>query len=318
MFERFTDRSRQVLRLADNEARRFGHTKVGPEHLLLGLVKEGAGVGARVLKEFGIDLRKVRLEVEKLLTVQEPVPFTGPRLPHTERAVRALELAKEEAAKLDHKYIGTEHILLGLARQLESVAGHVLHGLGVSAGSIRVAVLDLIADRPVKADEPTVAGFAGLADTPEKGDDRPAAVLAEPRERREAEVFITELQARKDRAVLQGDFEAAAQIREQIAALRERFDIRPEAEIHGGLPLNEDAVKIIAAADEMCRNSIITIPHFDTGDAVRAAKIQAAATLVAAYREYVSTQPDMHCESSLPPFVLAAVRLLEKEFAPES
>ena len=115
MFERLTDRARKVMALANQEAQRFNHEYIGTEHILLGLVKEGSGVGANVLKNLGIDLRKVRLEVEKLVK-SGPEMVTMGKLPQTPRAKKVIEYAIEEARNLNHNYVGTEHLLLGLAR----------------------------------------------------------------------------------------------------------------------------------------------------------------------------------------------------------
>ncbi len=114
MYERFTDRARKVMALANQEAQRFNHEYIGTEHILLGLVKEGSGVGATVLKNLDIDLRKVRLEVEKLVK-SGPDMVTMGKLPQTPRAKKVIEYAIEEARNLGHNYVGTEHLLLGIA-----------------------------------------------------------------------------------------------------------------------------------------------------------------------------------------------------------
>lgn len=115
-YSRFTDRARKVMQLANQEAQRFNHECIGTEHILLGLVKEGTGVAANVLKNLDIDPRKIRLEVEKLVQVGPDMVTMG-RLPHTPNAKRALEYAVEEAHALNHSYVGSEHILLGLMRK---------------------------------------------------------------------------------------------------------------------------------------------------------------------------------------------------------
>src|SRR5881227_4089918 len=115
MYERFTDRARKVMQLANQEAQRFNHEYIGTEHILLGLVKEGSGVAANVLKNLDIDLKKIRLEVEKLVKAG-PSMVTMGQLPFTPRAKKVLELSVEEASNLGHNYIGTEHLLLGLIR----------------------------------------------------------------------------------------------------------------------------------------------------------------------------------------------------------
>src|SRR5499426_1045952 len=145
MYERFTDRARKVMQLANQEAQRFNHEYIGTEHVLLGLVKEGSGVAANVLKNLDIDLRKIRLEVERI--VQH-----GPggdqvvmgRLPHTPRAKKVIEYSVEEARNLNHNYVGTEHLLLGLLREEEGVAAQVLMNLGLRLEDVREEVLNLL------------------------------------------------------------------------------------------------------------------------------------------------------------------------------
>jgi ATP-dependent Clp protease ATP-binding subunit ClpC len=143
MFERFTDRARKVMALANQEAQRFNHEYIGTEHILLGLVKEGSGVGANVLKNLGVDLRKIRLEVEKLVK-SGPEMVTMGKLPQTPRAKRVIEYAIEEARNLNHNYVGTEHLLLGLLREQDGVAAQVLMNLGLKLEDVREEVLNLL------------------------------------------------------------------------------------------------------------------------------------------------------------------------------
>jgi len=143
MFERFTDRARKVMALANQEAQRFNHEYIGTEHILLGLVKEGSGVGANVLKNLDIDLRKVRLEVEKLVK-SGPDMVTMGKLPQTPRAKKVIEYAIEEARNLNHNYVGTEHLLLGLLREHDGVAAQVLMNLGLRLEEVREEVLTLL------------------------------------------------------------------------------------------------------------------------------------------------------------------------------
>ncbi len=143
MFERFTDRARKVMALANQEAQRFNHEYIGTEHILLGLVKEGSGVGANVLKNLDVDLRKVRLEVEKLVRAG-PEMVTMGKLPQTPRAKKVIEYAIEEARNLNHNYVGTEHLLLGLLREHDGVAAQVLMNLGLKLEEVREEVLNLL------------------------------------------------------------------------------------------------------------------------------------------------------------------------------
>jgi ATP-dependent Clp protease ATP-binding subunit ClpC len=143
MFERFTDRARKVMALANQEAQRLNHEYIGTEHILLGLVKEGSGVGANVLRNLDVDLRKVRLEVEKLVRAG-PEMVTMGKLPQTQRAKKVIEYAIEEARNLNHNYVGTEHLLLGLLREHDGVAAQVLMNLGLKLEEVREEVLNLL------------------------------------------------------------------------------------------------------------------------------------------------------------------------------
>jgi len=143
MYERFTDRARKVMQLANQEAQRFNHEYIGTEHVLLGLVKEGSGVAANVLKNLDVDLRKIRLEVEKLVQ-SGPEMVTMGKLPQTPRAKKVIEYSMEEARNLNHNYVGTEHILLGLLREQEGVAAQVLMNLGLKLEDVREEVLNLL------------------------------------------------------------------------------------------------------------------------------------------------------------------------------
>src|SRR4051794_31944172 len=156
MFERFTDRARKVMALANQEAQRFNHEYIGTEHILLGLVKEGSGVGANVLKNLDVDLRKVRLEVEKLVK-SGPDMVTMGKLPQTPRAKKVIEYAIEEARNLNHNYVGTEHLLLGLLREHDGVAAQVLMNLGLKLEEVREEVLNLLG-AGVENEEPATQG----------------------------------------------------------------------------------------------------------------------------------------------------------------
>ena len=143
MFERFTERARKVMALANQEAQRFNHEYIGTEHILLGLVKEGSGVGANVLKNLGVDLAKVRMEVEKLVKAGPDMVTMG-KLPQTPRAKKVVEYAIEEARNLNHNYVGTEHLLLGLLREHDGMAAQVLVALGLKLEEVREEVLNLL------------------------------------------------------------------------------------------------------------------------------------------------------------------------------
>lgn len=142
-FSRCTDRARKVMRLADEEARRLRHEYLGTEHILLGLVKEGSGVAANVLGHLGVDLERTRAEVEEIIHLG-PEPITGRKLPRSPRAERVLQFAMEEARGLEHNYVGTEHLLLGVVREHGGVGAQVLRNLGLELSQVRQAVRDLL------------------------------------------------------------------------------------------------------------------------------------------------------------------------------
>ena len=142
MFERFTDRARRVVVLAQEEARLLGHAYIGTEHLLLGLIAEGDGVGAKALEQLGVELHKVRAEVERIIGKGGAVP--AGHIPFTPRAKQVLELSLRESLHLRHNYIGTEHVLLGLLAEGEGVAAQILVRLGLTPDGIRATVLELL------------------------------------------------------------------------------------------------------------------------------------------------------------------------------
>src|SRR5882724_3332135 len=160
MYERFTDRARKVMQLANQEAQRFNHEYIGTEHILLGLVKEGSGVAANVLKNLDIDLRKIRLEVEKIVQ-SGPDMVTMGKLPQTPRAKKVIEYSIEEARNLNHNYVGTEHLLLGLLREQEGVAAQVLMNLGLKLEDVREEVLNLLGHNMSESSEGTSGGGGG-------------------------------------------------------------------------------------------------------------------------------------------------------------
>jgi ATP-dependent Clp protease ATP-binding subunit ClpC len=153
VFERFTDRARRVLTLAQEEARLLNHSFIGTEHILLGLLSEGDGMGAEALRSLGVSFDVVRDKVEEIVGASTSIASGAP--PFTPRAKKVLELSLREALQLNHSYIGTEHILLGLVREGEGVAATVLVSLGVNLSSVRHAVNDLMTGRS----EPQAGGL---------------------------------------------------------------------------------------------------------------------------------------------------------------
>ncbi|MEB3226331.1 MAG: ATP-dependent Clp protease ATP-binding subunit [Synechococcus sp.] len=144
MFERFTEKAIKVIMLAQEEARRLGHNFVGTEQILLGLIGEGTGVAAKVLRSMGVNLKDARIEVEKI--IGRGSGFVAVEIPFTPRAKRVLELSLEEARQLGHNYIGTEHLLLGLIREGEGVAARVLENLGVDLSKVRTQVIRMLGE----------------------------------------------------------------------------------------------------------------------------------------------------------------------------
>ncbi|CEG02027.1 Clp, N-terminal [Ostreococcus tauri] len=144
MFERFTEKAIKVVMLAQEEARRLGHNFVGTEQIMLGLIGEGTGIAAKVLKSMGISLKEARIEVEKI--IGRGSGFVAVEIPFTPRAKRVLELALEEARQLGHNYIGTEHLLLGLLREGEGVAARVLENLDADPAKIRSQVIRMVGE----------------------------------------------------------------------------------------------------------------------------------------------------------------------------
>src|SRR3954469_10493620 len=175
MYERFTDRARKVMQLANQEAQRFNHEYIGTEHILLGLVKEGAGVAANVLKNLDIDLRKIRLEVEKIVQ-SGPDMVTMGKLPQTPRAKKVIEYSIEEARNLNHNYVGTEHLLLGLLREQEGVAAQVLMNLGLKLEDVREEVLNLLGHNMPNESEAGGGGGGGGERTSSKGKSKTPAL----------------------------------------------------------------------------------------------------------------------------------------------
>lgn len=156
MFERFTDRARRVVVLAQEEARMLNHSYIGTEHLLLGLIHEGEGIAARALESLGVTLTAVREQVQDIIGSGQQAP--SGHIPFTPRAKKVLELSMREAIQLNHGYIGTEHILLGMVRANEGVANQVLTNLGADQARIRQTVTDMISGYPSAGDNKEAAG----------------------------------------------------------------------------------------------------------------------------------------------------------------
>jgi ATP-dependent Clp protease ATP-binding subunit ClpA len=197
MFERFTDRARRVVVLAQEEARLLNHDYVGTEHLLLGMIAEGQGVAATALESLGIRLEAVRAQVEEVIGQGQQAP--SGHIPFTPRAKTVLELSLREAKQLGHDYIGTEHLLLGLVREGEGVAAQVLVKLGADLSRVRQQVIQLL------------SGYAGGREA--AAEMRPVPVPV-PEELREAGEQLAEVRRQKEAAIEAQDFDRAAALRD--------------------------------------------------------------------------------------------------------
>ncbi|HEY4377378.1 MAG TPA: Clp protease N-terminal domain-containing protein [Acidimicrobiales bacterium] len=169
MFERFTDRARRVVVLAQEEARMLSHNYIGTEHILLGLIHEGEGVAAKALESLDISLEAVRAQVEEIIGQGQQAP--SGHIPFTPRAKKVLELSLREALQLGHSYIGTEHILLGLIREGEGVAAQVLQKLGADLNRVRQQVIQLLSGFQGKESGQAAAASTGA------GTDAPTSSL---------------------------------------------------------------------------------------------------------------------------------------------
>ncbi|MDR1520562.1 MAG: ATP-dependent Clp protease ATP-binding subunit [Planctomycetota bacterium] len=162
MLEKFTDRARKVVNLARQEAERLGSDFIGTEHILLGIVKEGSGVAANVLENLGVDLEKLRLEVERYINSPGENAASASSLPFTPKAKKVLELAMEEARNLEHNYIGTEHLLLGVLREADGMAAQALQNLNVKLDDVRSELMELLGGEPPQ-EQPVGHGGGGPA-----------------------------------------------------------------------------------------------------------------------------------------------------------
>ena len=215
MYAKFTDRARKVMQLANQEAQGFNHEYIGTEHILLGLIGEGTGVGANILRNLDIDLHKVRRQVE-LIIQRGPHPVAEALLHSTPRAKKVLDYALEEARTLGHNYVGTEHLLLGLVREDEGVAAQVLMNLGLRLEDVREEVLNLPGHRQ-NLQEP------GGAAPPEEASAE-IQHLPEPARKTVAEFDrqLDVIEQEKEEAVAAQDFEKAASLRDSELKLKKQ------------------------------------------------------------------------------------------------
>ncbi len=259
MFERFTDRARRVVVLAQDEARMLNHNYIGTEHILLGLLHEGEGVAAKALESLGISLDTVRQQVEEIIGQGQQAP--SGHIPFTPRAKKVLELSLRESLQLGHNYIGTEHILLGLIREGDGVAAQVLVRLGADRNRVRQQVIQLLHGHQGK--EPVSARSAGrelrLLPAVQARLEEIEQRLAAIEQRVGTGPDTSDLDDQIDRVRLERRGSADAQKHEQAASLRDRENellaskaVRQEqwAAAHPALPVLAERCQQLAAEVE--------------------------------------------------------------------
>ncbi|HEV3005242.1 MAG TPA: Clp protease N-terminal domain-containing protein, partial [Pirellulales bacterium] len=210
MYERFTERTRKVMQLANQAAQRCKHQYIGTEHVLLGLIEEGSGVAANVLRNLDVDLRKIRLGIEREVGWFD-IGTTG-RLPQLPRAKRLIEHSMEESRDLNHDYVGTEHLLLGLLREPETPACRVLMNLGLTLDEVRQEVVNLLGHLRIRPKAEQAPSKAEIQDLPDALRSATADFDGE----------IRRLRLEKEEAVADQQFDLAARLRDQAHELERR------------------------------------------------------------------------------------------------
>ena len=260
MFERFTDRARRVVVLAQEEARMLNHNYIGTEHILLGLIHEGEGVAAKALESLGISLDAVRQQVEEIIGQGQQTP--SGHIPFTPRAKKVLELTRREAEQLGHNYIGTEHILLGLIREGNGVAAQVLVMLGADLNRVRLTVIQLLHGHPAK--EPVSTRSAaqelrlppGLQARLDEVEQRLAAIeqrLGTGPDTSDLDEQIAQVCREKESAIDARDYEQAASLRNREKELLASKAARQEQWAAGHPPLPVLAERCQQLTDEIER-----------------------------------------------------------------
>ncbi len=252
MFERFTDRARRVIVLAQEEARMLNHNYIGTEHILLGLVREGEGVAAEALESLGISLDAVRQQVEEIIGQGQEAP--SGHIPFTPRAKKVLELSLRESLQLGHNYIGTEHILLGLIREGDGVAAQVLVRLGADLNRVRHQVIQLIAGLPLQEGAPGPEVQARLDVVEIRLAVLEHRVGTGP-DTSDLDEQIAQVRREKESAVDARDFEQAAARRNREKELLAAKAARQEQWVagHAALPLLAERVQQLADEIERLR-----------------------------------------------------------------
>ena len=276
MFERFTDRARRVIVLAQEEARMLNHNYIGTEHIMLGLIHEGEGVAAKALESLGISLDAVRQQVEEIIGQGQQAP--SGHIPFTPRAKKVLELSLREALQLGHDHIGTEHILLGLIREGDGVAAQVLVNLGADLNRVRQQVIQLL--RGYQGKEPAAAE-SGRPELVLAGDLLASIGVIESRlsaiEQRvgtgpdtdDLDQQIEQARGERRAAADAEDYEQAASLRDRERELRTEKESRHRewAAAHPGLPSLAEKVRQLSDEIEQLRGLLRqqgTEPEQDT------------------------------------------------------
>ena len=257
MFERFTDRARRVVVLAQEEARMLDHGYIGTEHLLLGLVHEGEGVAAKALEAMGISLEAVREQVETIIGRGEHTE--SGHIPFTPRAKRVLELSLRESSQLGHSYIGTEHILLGLVREGDGVAAQVLVKLGADLNRVRQQVIQQLHGRPGESRARIARGErpGEVEDVLARIDSLDGRLTAIERwvgmgpDVPELDQDLARLRREKEAAIDAQDFETAAALRDKEKRLLAGQASRDKSEAAGTSSLAEDIARLSAELDRL-------------------------------------------------------------------
>jgi hypothetical protein len=294
MFERFTDQARRVVVLAQEEARRLKHNYIGTEHILLGLIREDGGVAADVLEELDIGLEAVRQQVETIIGVGKGEPRG--HIPFTPRAKKVLEISLRESISLGNDYIGAEHILLGLMREKDGVAGQVLTNLGVGHDQLRALVIERVGATPREElearyarEEPSISGFVSRVAAPwrtfgalERIDARLGRIERRlgittperPARLRQLDDKLTGVRAQLEVAIERGEFQRARELRDQERRVRAEREVTEDdwgvSEAPVG-PVFEELAgardKLAAAQAELTRLALLLSKHgIDPGE----------------------------------------------------
>ena len=256
MFERFTDRARRVVVLAQEEARMLNHNYIGTEHILLGLIHEGEGVAAKALESLGISLEAVRQQVEEIIGQGQQAP--SGHIPFTPRAKKVLELSLREALQLGHNYIGTEHILLGLIREGDGVAAQVLVKLGADLNRARQQVVQLL--HGYQGEDVTGEGLPLSDDPPSRVDSLDRRLAAIERwvglrpDLDDLDQEIARVRRDKEAAIDRQDFESSAALRDQekqLLAARVRQEKEWTEAAAGRMSLAQELGRVKAELDRL-------------------------------------------------------------------